>query len=239
MEGVYVCGDIHGRLYHLNTLLKLRPKPLQIIQLGDFGYWPSENNKIFRDTVTGEIRTYNLNSVKAGRTQIYFIDGNHEDHQALNDTRRPPANVLYRSGLSYVKRGYLMSVLGKRCLFFGGAESIDKQYRYVGYDWFPQETISQANMEYAMSSIRNSRHPVEVVFSHTCPVEFDPLPREKMVGNDPSRVALSRILEMVKPREWYFSHFHVYKEGYYEPTKTKWVCLDKAGGEGIWYKRII
>ena len=35
---------------------------------------------------------------------------------------------------------------GRIVLFMGGADSIDKKYRKIGFDWFPEELITQKDI---------------------------------------------------------------------------------------------
>ena len=109
-------------------------------------------------------------------------------------------------------------------LFMGGANSIDKQYRKIGVDWFPEEIISQKDI----MNLPDCK--VDIVISHTCPEEFSM--STLYDDNDPSRKALSYVLDKYHPSLWYFGHFHQNKTGY--TNSCRWTCLNELGKTGGW-----
>ena len=217
MSGIMVCGDIHGDWRHLNTLINKR-KPDMILQCGDFGYWPS-----FHNTVGSNSKNkWNLFGIKNPKTDIHFCDGNHEDHWALKKLK-PYGNVM-KYGVFYMGRGSTLKLPdGRRVMFFGGANSIDKASRTLGVDWFPEEVITYRDLE----NLPDEK--VDIIISHTCPEEFD---LEGLEHIDPSKKALSYILDKYRPDLWYFAHFHEYRVGSY--MDCKWKCLNMASLTGWW-----
>jgi len=210
---VYIAGDIHARWIYLNYFFDQNPEDCIILQCGDFGYWPHfEKHRIM------EFDIRNNNS------KIHFCDGNHEDHHSLlklTDNEICP-NVFY------MKRGSTLTLPdGRVVLFMGGADSIDKNSRMMGVDWFPEETMTQKDI----MKLPNTH--IDIVISHTCPREID-IQNEfnDITGrkdNDPSREGLSFVLNKYKPSLWYFAHWHCYATGFLSGTNTKWTCLDQAG----------
>jgi len=203
---VIITGDVHADWGRLNALIS-KKHPEILIVCGDFGYWPS---------------TDDFRRIKPDGTKILWCDGNHEEHWALRDLIDPEI----MPGVFYMGRGsvYILPD-NRRVLFMGGANSTDKESRKFGIDWFPEETINWADMENLPD------HRIDIVISHTCPEEF----YEKLVSrgdNDPSRVALSNILEKYKPALWFFGHFHMYKRGKF--GDTWWTALNMAGNTGWW-----
>lgn len=119
---------------------------------------------------------------------------------------------------------------GRTVLFMGGADSIDKKSRILGVDWFKEELITQKDLD-SITVPDNTK--IDIVISHTCPMEFHPLgDRKSYYNNDPSRYALSYILETYKPKLWYFGHWHCNSEGMY--NDCKWYGLTLAGFTGWW-----
>ena len=47
----------------------------------------------------------------------------------------------------HLMRGQVFTIEGKKIFVFGGAESIDKEYRIPGVSWWPQEIPSFKEME--------------------------------------------------------------------------------------------
>jgi Icc-related predicted phosphoesterase len=228
---ILICGDVHGDFRALNILInKQRIKGLtQILQCGDFGYWPKFHNTTCVGgwgSSTVKEKRWNLYSLKNKEIPIDFCDGNHEDHDALDQYKDHEIlpNVFHH------KRGsYITLEDGRNVLFMGGADSTDKALRTPGYDWFPQESISQKDF-YNLPDIK-----IDIVISHTCPLEFDII-RDGDSYEPASRKALSFVLEKYKPALWYFGHFHKYREGY--NSGCKWVALNHSFSGGKWWIKL-
>jgi Icc-related predicted phosphoesterase len=207
---IVVAGDIHANWEILKNMID-KESPDIILQCGDFGFWP----KFFY----WPNFIYKMNGLK---TKIYWCDGNHECHWSLSllfDNNEVLKNVFY------MKRGSTLTLPdGRNILFMGGANSIDKHIRTIGVDWFPEETISQRDIE------RLPESKIDIVISHTAPEEFDVV--KVIDDNDPSRKALSYVLEKYQPSLWYFGHFHQYKTGKY--NNCEWTCLDECRNENWW-----
>ena len=214
-----VVGDLHGDWSSLNQLIN-KKQPNLVLQCGDFGHWPALEylkRNLYRDK-----SPWKLQGVKAQDAHVLWCDGNHEDHWHLREH-----NVNYQ-GVTYMPRGSVRMLTDQRMVMFvGGAESVDKSSRTLGIDWFPEEVISWAESE----SIVEYGGPVDIVISHTCPLEFD-IPGKPDKHSDPTRMTLSWVLNKYKPDLWYFGHWHTNVRGKYR--NTRWECLDyphHAGGK--------
>lgn len=226
---VLIIGDTHGDWGRLNTLID-RKKPDMAIICGDFGYWPSlVEEKITygwggSNTIYKKKENDCLSKIKTGKTKIFFIDGNHEDHNSLNKYQDGKINEL-KKNIFFCSRGSsLVLPDGRRILFIGGAKSIDKNMRTPGVDWFAEETISNSDFKKCMDYDR-----IDIVISHTCPEYFAP---DLITGNmskiyDPSCLALNEILNKYKPPRWFFGHFHLYINKIY--NNCNWTCLNYLG----------
>lgn len=209
---IIIVGDVHADWYNLNNLIK-NEKPDIILQVGDFGYWPNFNQ-------------YSLKYIQNGDTKIYFCPGNHEDWNALGKIK----NIEIAPNIFYMKKGTTLTLPdGRTVLFIGGADSVDKNWRIKGKTWFPQEIIYPEDIE----NIKLDTAP-DIIISHTCPEEF------KMTGlqifdklHDPSRPLLSRLLKKYKPKEWYFGHWHEFRQGDFEGCK--WMALNESQSNDTWW----
>jgi hypothetical protein len=195
VSNCFVLGDLHGGWKHLNTFIN-KKKPSTILQVGDFGFWPSFDNK---DTLGDRVMTsrgikkkiWYQCGMKMQDTKLYWCDGNHEDHWKLRElVDKNPDEKIHKicNNVFYLKRGSIVKASdGRNILFMGGATSIDKNVRTLGYDWFPTEVITQ-NRIYNLEDKK-----VDIVISHTCPREFLPevLKSDLRKYNDPCYDALS------------------------------------------------
>jgi len=212
---IIIVGDIHNMFGRLNTLLN-KKKPDLLIACGDFGYWPDEKS------------CDELSKIKLPKDgKLLWCDGNHENHWALRDRKSDEIEP----GIIYMPRGSTYTLPdGRVILFMGGAHSIDKAWRTLGIDWFPEETISQKDM-YKLPDI-----DVDIIVSHTCPGELVPQMIKHYNGKDfePSNAALTKLWEMYKPKLWYFGHWHKYLE--IKMDGTQFYSLSATGFGDRWWR---
>lgn len=143
---ITVFGDVHGHIPIFRDMIKKVPEDHTIIQVGDMGIWPNS------------IRQFELGFPRP----VYFIDGNHEFFPYLNgisEIREIHPNLFY------VPRGTVTELDGRKILFLGGAESPDKQWRTPGVSWFPEESITQADLYRIPEDVET----VDLMITHTPP----------------------------------------------------------------------
>jgi len=226
-----VTGDIHMEFGQFNSFLN-RKRPEITFCCGDFGYWPREVWKSKKYTANGvqRIKIKPLQPKVPEGCLVFWCDGNHEDHQEL---RLRKTDELW-PGVHYMPRGSVLEIPdGRKVMFMGGAESVDKASRTIGIDWFPDEVISHADvmgLDY--------EGDVDIVVSHTCPREFDleMVDKHEMYIRDCSRMALSYVLHKYMPKLWYFGHWHIHKKGNYKGCEwTAMSCMQNIG-RGRWWE---
>lgn len=207
-------GDIHGCFreadYIYEEYIHRFPEPDLLIQVGDYGYYPSNRD------------SYPHYWSRKFNHPVKFIDGNHENHAAL--FANPKAGQW-----EYMPRG---SVDENNILYLGGAMSVDKAYRQrTGMHWSSLEELTFKDIEPVLQ--RDDLEDIEIVVSHTCPSSFNMKPycspyyadgsenkREK------SRVNLQKVLDVLpNVRHWFFGHWHSSAEGEL-PNGGKWHMLD-------------
>lgn len=142
---ITVIGDVHAKFGRLHNILEHIPSHHTVIQVGDFGIWPH-----YREVLENGFSR-----------PLYFIDGNHEYFPHL--TELSAITELYPN-LFYVPRGTYIELDGRKVLFLGGAESIDKEYRREYIDWFREESIS-----YADTAKIDFSWEVDLMITHTPP----------------------------------------------------------------------
>jgi Icc-related predicted phosphoesterase len=211
---VIVTGDVHGDFGALNELISKKKKHgLElVIACGDFGFWPQGPDKVIK-------------GISPQGVKILFCDGNHENHDALKNRKSDEIvpNVFY------MPRGSIYKLDdGRNILFMGGANSIDKQWRTPGYDWFPEEIISQRDME----NLPDEK--VDIFITHTCPTELlhDMIKIDYRKKDDPSNHYLSELWKIYKPDLWYFGHWHADATGIL--MGTRWHALNMSRHTNFW-----
>ena len=226
---IMVIGDIHGAFRgHLNPFIN-KQQPDMILACGDFGYWP--NDPVDPSDPATDIK----NHLRDGRQlcQIKFCDGNHEDHAALHTLTKGSRNAVQLApGINYQPRGSTFTLPdGRVVLFAGGAKSVDWREREEGIDWFPSEILTADDLPDPLPA-------ADIVISHTAPRLF-PVEREDRLdprwdsSPDPSRDVLDRVFECLRPKQWFFGHFHKHMHGEFEGCR--WTALAAAQGGGRWW----
>jgi len=221
-------GDIHGHFSVLRDLIKEKNPDLTIC-LGDFGYWPNFEGQTFKNSLS-ESFVYSLDPLKEILNEIWWIDGNHEDHLSLIDREK---NTFLSPNIAYIPRGTIAIIpkrakspfSGKKALFIGGADSIDSKMRTPYVDWFPEETLSHKDFEF----MNDSDTKFDMVFSHSAPFEFgdwSPYNTEMKF----TRNILSHILKNYQPERWYFGHFHETLSGF--TNGCNWKCINTIENSG-------
>ena len=221
-KDIVVMGDIHGDWWKLNPFIN-KKRPKIILCCGDFGYWPRIPDEQKNPKYP---KAPKIPKVPDG-SKLYFCDGNHEDHESLALLED---NEVYPNCF-YMKRGSTLTLPdGRVVLFVGGAESIDKDTRTQGYDWFPQEELNYGDV----CKILEAQIKADIVISHTAPVEFFYLSGMSWFGKmqDWSRKGLSHIFQAVQPSLWYCGHFHIYETGY--TLGCRWTVLEHCRQNRWW-----
>lgn len=126
----------------------------------------------------------------------------------MRDSRYP--NTLY-----VPDGGGIAIIEGHQCLFVPGAWSIDGEYRQeFGLPFEPEEQLTETERDRLLSLAES--HPVEHVFSHTCPLswfaELDDLrfpPEFAPVTDVAMEDWLDDVLDACDSLDgWWFGHFH-------------------------------
>lgn len=174
-----------------------------ILQCGDLGYWPQLRPK-FIPALSNLLAEYGV--------IMYWADGNHENHEAL-DRLLGPYHAVDEAGLvMHVKRGEVLNILGQNIMFFGGAVSVDRFRRLPGHDYFYREIQSEAEWAKAYA-----QQDVDVVIAHDVPDLSRPWytkrdqnfwPADVIGESQVLRSRLSHLSETLKPRLWFAGHHH-------------------------------
>jgi hypothetical protein len=232
----FIAGDIHADFGALNQFIN-KKRPDILLQCGDFGWWPHRHGT---DKITRN-RRFDQYAVKPGGAKIYWCDGNHENHDDLQERVRAaqggPVEIPV-PGCFYMPRGSILTLPdGRNVLFFGGAMSTDKEDRTEGDSWWAAEVPTIKDLEHARAQVAAHGGRVDIVISHTGPTRFlRQLPKNKIDQarlGDPTVALLDTLLEEFRPGRWFFGHFHLFAQG--EDQSCAWQCLSGEGLGGKWW----
>lgn len=198
-----VAGDVHGNERWIGSLCKLarRYGCDAILQLGDFGYWPH----------TGEGRRFlehvDWHAERNGVECVYWIDGNHENHDALAALEsEPDGTVVIAERCRYLPRGLRWEWRGTRFGALGGAFSVDRRERVEGESWWTGEVTTRSDLE------RLGDRLLDVLVTHDAPdgspLKGPSLPPVDQVLADEVRSLIRSAVEATSPRLLLHGHWH-------------------------------
>ena len=171
---IYITGDTHcpEDIHRLNTSGFPEQKNLTkndyVIICGDFGgVWYPEDSKYHKEDL------YWQKWLREKPFTTLFVDGNHENHYLLSQL---PEVEMFGGTIGkvcdsvyHLKRGQIYTIDGKKFFCFGGAKSIDKEWRVEGLSWWPEEMPSKAEMDYGLVTLEKHDFKVDYILSHCAP----------------------------------------------------------------------
>jgi hypothetical protein len=204
---VVVAGDWHGNLNwamsQLRVMRDLVPDedPLVVIHCGDFGWWP---NSSFPDHIADLAANLNV--------RIWVTPGNHEEYPVMHTPRWLSDDPVNDSrSLIALKRGTRWFWCGRTWLSVGGAVSADQTQRLLGRSWWPEEELTDAEVEKIISAGIASvlvTHDVGTVASLDLgpwPMGWGEVVRRRCVNH---RKRMDWLASGVQPRYWLHGHYH-------------------------------
>jgi Icc-related predicted phosphoesterase len=224
---VMAAGDWHGNWPWTQIMLHWAAKRAcdAVVHVGDFGYWPAWDEWTRSQTGPSHYLTQVRALAKELGLVVYWVDGNHENHEALYPGQGDEV-------LRHLPRGHRWQWWGKTWMSVGGAVSVDKHMRTPGYDWFGREILDWEQAEYCCREGK-----VDVIISHDCPagvaipgidmesgVRF--WPQQVLVESEAHRGILATICHEVEPRLLIHGHYHRSYTGKTPDGKTIVIGLD-------------
>lgn len=220
-EKLMLAGDWHGNLpwaFKAINFAKAQGADT-ILHVGDFGWWQVSNPR------TAQYLAQVDSELKHCGIQLYWVDGNHEDHAYWHQFNKPgslPQTLISCSNITHLPRGYRWEWWGDTWMALGGAHSINKSFCTPGVDWWPGEWIDDLQLKYAMRPGK-----VDIVVSHDAPTNAGipgitqgrdvwmhigglkrRVPRADLIKAEEHRERIQRVCDAVKPVELYHGHYH-------------------------------
>lgn len=230
-----IIGDTHGnadwvRYYVYPVALVTRADA--IIQLGDFGAWEHTSAGLDFMNDVGH-------AAAEAAIPLYWLHGNHDKHSHTLGVYKPDFRGFYpcRDLVFYIPQGHSWIWQDVRMRSFGGAYSIDKDWRVQvdkqrgrkSFLWFPEEEMTDNDMARLLAKDSGKK---EIVFSHDKPYSSKPGWNHKDIAACiPNQLRLERALRVHQPEYWFHGHLHYFYRDTLrgEDYQTEVIGLDPDG----------
>ena len=224
---VYITGDTHGDILdpRWDWFMKHLNENDTLIVTGDFGFDWDSNIQLewqnFRHSYT-----------------VLFCDGNHENYDILNSL--PTVKMfgdevgVFGNNTYRLFTGHMYLIEGKKYFVFGGAASIDKDWRVEEEErcdsprtlWWSEEVPTEEVFEEAKKTLEKHNWTFDYFITHTCNPQLKQpiLKTYKMDFYDPTESMINSLEYLIRENngQWnqsFFGHFH--KNVHFK----KWHCL--------------
>lgn len=213
---IYLTGDTHGDIdwSKINTTNWPEQKQLTkndyLIIVGDVAM------RWFDTLPNGELNKtdkYTIDYYNKKNCTTLFIDGNHENHNALDsypvtEWRGGKVHQLADS-VYHLMRGQVFDIDGLKFFTMGGANSIDKYSRKENISWWAREMPSQEELQEGIDNLEKVDFKVDYVLTHCCGTSLI----SQLVYSYDSDTLTSFFdhLEFdfgLQFKHWYFGHYH-------------------------------
>lgn len=219
-----VLGDIHGDIVVVDRVLQSCSAEL-VIQVGDFGViWGSDHHEKL-EALTDVLDRHG--------SRLWWVDGNHENFALLLAEYGADPDDLEPTemtrNITYMPRGYVHGFpSGQRAMFFGGAPSVDQDYRTTGQSWWDEERITDDQVERALA-----RRPVHHMFTHDAPrlppgmtlLPLRPAIQDRCTAG---REAIHELMVALKPETLWHGHYHHHYRDSMSGTKIVGLTANEA-----------
>lgn len=213
MSHIYITGDTHGTIdYHKLAVSewpaqKFLTKNDYLIICGDAGIrW--------NDEIKGE-DYWLINWYNSKPFTTLFIDGNHENHNALNNYPVEEWNGgkvhKLADSVYHLMRGQVFIIDGLKFFTMGGAKSTDRANRIPNVSWWVDEMPSFTEMEEGVNNLYDNDCKVDYVITHDCSTSLHDFLATHHMDSD----SLTQYLDFIEFdmglqfKHWYFGHHHL------------------------------
>ena len=228
MGRVFITGDTHGRYDFLKLKQYKWPQGISkddyLIIAGDFGgVWGGIIDLVKLEKEQGcylgadknptlDKDAYTLLEYQHLPCTVLFIDGNHENFDALKKYKVEEWNggkvQFIRPDIIHLMRGQCYTLFGKKFFTMGGATSVDKWYRKEHISWWKEELPTKEECDIALDTLDKNDWSVDYVITHAAPnkilSQIDATFEHDMITN-----FLFTIDMDLKFKDWYFGHYHI------------------------------
>lgn len=204
VKPIAVSGDWHGDVPWMRAVVDAAAAAGAelILQVGDLAVlWPGRDKGKFDRRLQQRLELRDMRFV--------FVDGNHDNHHELrllplDDDGLAPL----RPHVRYLPRGGRLKYAGLTIAGLGGAYSVDREWRTAGKDWWPEEDVTDEDVDRLIAGGR-----ADVLIMHDAPsgvrvrTDLD-LPPEIVAASLATRARLRRAVDVLRPANVFAGHWH-------------------------------
>lgn len=235
-----VSGDWHGNTrWAVHCIEQFAARDVHnVFQLGDFGIWASKNGHDFLEGVNEVCKEHDVT--------VYVTLGNHENYNMVKHYAEEKSDknglIWVRDYIALFPRVFRFKVGELEFLSLGGAPSIDFKHRVEDVSWWPDEMLTDEQVEEAIAGGR-----CDVMLTHDAPERGTQVVENILVYNPQGwseqelayakegRDRMTRAVQEIKPRMLLHGHYHTKGAGnlkYGEETAGVIYSLDCDGVDG-------
>ncbi|WP_336716273.1 metallophosphoesterase family protein [Arthrobacter sp. USHLN218] len=201
---VAVAGDWHGDVPWMRAVVDAAAAAGAelILHVGDLAVlWPGRDKGKFDRRLQQRLELRDM--------RLVFVDGNHDNHQELRLLQLDDEGLApLRPRIRYLPRGARFTYAGLTIAGLGGAYSIDQEWRTAGKDWWPDEDVTDEDVDRLIAG-----GPTDILVTHDVPygvrVKSDlHLPPKVLEASEATRARLRRAVDALRPASVFAGHWH-------------------------------
>ena len=206
---IYITGDMHGDTDRLSkTELSMMRSGDTLIVCGDFGFiWNNDTKE-----------TQFLNRLGKRKYNICFVDGTHENFDALSDFPVVMWNGgrahKIRDNVYHLMRGQVFEIEKKKIFTMGGGEDPELDLHET-YDLSERKEIpSSQEMLNGVSNLEKHDYKVDYIITHEPPAkirDFLLVSSNKSLRVTALGAYFDELSQQTEFKKWYFASLHVDK----------------------------
>lgn len=229
MSDILIAGDWHGHHQWAKKILDVAfaEKIEKVIQVGDFGVWHGLFGREYLLILSRHLVKLN----KKQKIDLYFLPGNHEDYNIIDDwmvdiAPNEDGHREVEPHIFYTGKVNSWQWEDKKFAVVGGAYSIDRKWRKLNESWWPQELLTDSEVEQAVAIGK-----VDYMFSHDAPTAHPFRNLKNILESELHRRQVNTAALALQPDVWFHGHYHDYAEYefYHATGTTKVFSLDADG----------
>jgi len=202
---IYVTGDTHGdgRCFH-GSVFRHMTKDDYVIVCGDFGY-------VFHAPKASWKEKRLLKWLDKKPWTTLFVDGNHENFDRLEELpveewHGGKTHLVY-GRIRHLMRGQVFEIDGKKIFTFGGAQSIDREWRVPHESWWERELPNEEEYEEGLQNLEKNDWKVDYILTHDMPENLR-RERKAQIPILELHTYLQQIYDKCTFDHWYCGHYH-------------------------------